>query len=104
MKRNHIKSKIDDKLESYIDSLPDGCDCDDEKRLGILSKLHQYRIDELEEKNKRNEIIAKAAGGIGSTVVASYWMAKGLKFEETGAFTSRALNWVFGNIKNFKIK
>jgi len=35
-------------------------------------------------------------------VVSSYWMGKGLKFEETGSFTSRVWNWISGNIRLFK--
>ena len=35
-------------------------------------------------------------------VVSSYWMGKGLKFEETGSFTSRVGNWVSGHLRLFK--
>lgn len=35
-------------------------------------------------------------------VTSSYWMGKGLKFEETGSFTSRVGNWVSGNMRLFK--
>jgi len=35
-------------------------------------------------------------------VVSSYWMGKGLKFEETGSFTSRVGNWVSSHLRLFK--
>lgn len=37
-------------------------------------------------------------------VVSSYWMGKGLKFEETGSFTSRVGNWVSGHWRLFNKK
>lgn len=37
-------------------------------------------------------------------VVSSYWMGKGLKFEETGSFTSRVGNWISGHWRLFNKK
>ena len=35
-------------------------------------------------------------------LVSSHWMSKGLRFEETGAFTSKTANWIGGITRLFK--
>ena len=47
-------------------------------------------------------LIADGAAIVVPCVVSSYWMGKGLKFEETGSFTSRVGNWVSGHFRLFR--
>lgn len=89
-----------------------------------LTELHKQRIDEeqtdrdtsfryeeLELKKKQIEegkfdrvvrLVVDGAAIIVPCVVSSYWMGKGLKFEETGSFTSRVGNWVSGHFRIFR--
>ena len=71
----------------------------------------EARKEELELKKEqlkdgKFDRIAKAAldgaAIVVPCVVSSYWMSKGLKFEETGSFTSRVGNWVSGHLRLFK--
>jgi hypothetical protein len=48
------------------------------------------------------KIALDGAAVVVPCVVSSYWMGKGLKFEETGSFTSRVGNWVSGHLRLFK--
>lgn len=89
-----------------------------------LTELHKQRIDEeqtdrdtsfryeeLELKKKQIEegkfdrvvrLVVDGAAIVVPCVVSSYWMGKGLKFEETGSFTSRVGNWVSGHFRIFR--
>lgn len=93
-------------------------------QLQKLAELHKQRMNENQEHRddhtkfeelelKRAQIregkfdrftkIGLEVGAIlTSCVVSSYWMGKGLKFEETGSFTSRVGNWVSNNMRMFK--
>lgn len=42
------------------------------------------------------------AGVLLPAVLSCYWMGKGLRFEETGSFTSRTMQWISSNIRLFK--
>ena len=89
-----------------------------------MTELHKQRIDEeqadrdtsfryeeLELKKKQIEegkfdrvvrLVVDGAAIVVPCVVSSYWMGKGLKFEETGSFTSRVGNWVSGHFRIFR--
>lgn len=89
-----------------------------------LTELHKQRMNEeqtdrefeiknqeIEIKNrqikegKADRIIKVIVDGMAIAVpcvASSYWMAKGLKFEETGSFTSRVGNWVSSHFRMFK--
>lgn len=93
-------------------------------QLQKLTELHKQRMNENQEHRddhtkfeelelKRAQIregkfdrVTKIGLEVGailtSCVVSSYWMGKGLKFEETGSFTSRVGNWVSNNMRMFK--
>ena len=91
------------------------------KRLNALGEQYQLMVRTESESAARKEDVelkreqtndGKVEGwsNIGISVVAligqlalsSYWMGKGLKFEETGAFTSKTTNWISGITKMFK--
>ena len=91
------------------------------KRLNALGEQYQLMVrtesesdarkEEMELKRKQtNDGKFEKWANIGISVVAligqlalsSYWMGKGLKFEETGAFTSKTTNWISGITKMFK--
>lgn len=65
----------------------------------------ELRLKEAElEDAKRDRVIHTAldiAGILIPTGVSCYWMAKGLKFEETGCFTSRVGQWVSSHLRLF---
>lgn len=89
-----------------------------------LTELHKQRMneeqterdsyvqfEELELKKKQakdgkfdriTKVALDGAAIVVPCVVSSYWMGKGLKFEETGSFTSRVGNWVSGHLRLFK--
>ena len=93
-------------------------------QLQKLSELHRQRMSELKaseealyqskelsireeqtKDGKKDRIIKVALEGAAILVpvaVSSYWMAKGMKFEETGTFTSRTGRWVSEHLKLFK--
>ncbi|MEG1514915.1 MAG: hypothetical protein RSD95_08540 [Clostridia bacterium] len=48
------------------------------------------------------KIVLDGVAIVAPFAVSSYWMGKGLKFEETGSFTSRVGNWVSGHLRLFK--
>lgn len=69
------------------------------------------RIQELElkrtqvEEGKKDRIVKIVLEGITVLIpagVSCFWMAKGLKFEETGAFTSRTCQWIGNHLRLFK--
>lgn len=53
-------------------------------------------------KDRWFRVVLDGAVFLGSTAVSCYWMAKGLKFEETGAFTSKAGQWLNGHLRLFR--
>ena len=97
---------------------------DAERELRLLSELHKQRmaereaerecyirLEELEMKKQdaekadtgaNRQLLVNAAAIVVPVLASSYWMAKGLKFEETGCFSSRALTWVAGHLRLFR--
>ncbi|MBR3739254.1 MAG: hypothetical protein IKN04_02210 [Clostridia bacterium] len=100
-------------------------------QLKKLGELHRQRLDErkqndeayvqmeeltlkqaeLQLKNeqakesKKDRIIRIVLDGAAILVpvtVSSYWMAKGLKFEENGTFTSRTGQWLSNHLRLFR--
>jgi hypothetical protein len=54
--------------------------------------------------SKKDKLIGYVMTGAGILIpvfASSYWMAKGLKFEETGTFTSRVGNWLSSHLRLF---
>lgn len=66
----------------------------------------ELRIKEAETRDgKKDRIIKHVLDGAGifiPAVVSSYWMAKGLSFEEKGTFTSRTGQWLSNHLRLFK--
>lgn len=53
----------------------------------------------------KDRIIKNVLDGVSIILpiaVSSYWMAKGLRFEETGTFTSRTGQWVSQHLRLFR--
>ena len=78
------------------------------KELSMKRKQNEQEIElkkqQLKE-GKFDRVIKVVLDGVAIVVpcaVSSYWMGKGLKFEETGSFTSRVGNWVSGHLRLFK--
>lgn len=64
----------------------------------------ELKKEQLKE-GKFDRVVKVVLDGVAIVVpcaVSSYWMGKGLKFEETGSFTSRVGNWISGHLRLFK--
>lgn len=78
-----------------------------------LLKTRELDLEEARQKSQRRQNIVtgiitgvSAATGVASLGAGCYWMAKGLRFEETGAYTSKTANNVkttFGLFKTPKV-
>lgn len=70
------------------------------------ARKEELELKKEQLKDGKFDRIAKAAldgaAIVVPCVVSSYWMGKGLRFEETGSFTSRVGNWVSGHLRLFK--
>lgn len=66
----------------------------------------ELRMKEEQFKNERKGNIVKlvldGVSAFGTLAVSSYWMAKGLTFEEKGTFTSRTGQWLSSHLRLFK--
>lgn len=71
-----------------------------------LMRAEELRIKEEQLKDgKKDRIVRYVLDGAAILVpitVSSFWMAKGLKFEETGSFTSRTGQWLSSHLRLFK--
>ena len=69
-------------------------------------KKTEMRLKEEQLKESRKDRIIKivldGAAIVVPVTVSSFWMAKGLKFEETGMFTSRTGQWLSNHLRMFK--
>jgi hypothetical protein len=70
------------------------------------TKERELRIKEMQlNDGKKDRLIKVVFDALGLAVplgFSSYWMAKGLKFEESGSFTSRTGQWIRNNLNLFK--
>lgn len=93
-------------------------------QLQKLSELHKQRMNEIQtasdylvrteelrmkeeqlKDGKKDRIVRYVIDGAAILVpvtVSSFWMAKGLKFETTGSFTSRTGQWLSNHMRLFK--
>ena len=53
-------------------------------------------------KDRILQTVLNSAAILIPVAVSSYWMAKGLKFEQTGTFTSRTGQWLSNHIRLFR--
>lgn len=83
------------------------------QRLGVVQANNDLtlRMEELNlkhaqvEENKKDrivKIVLEGAAVLVPTCVSCFWMAKGLKFEETGTFTSRTGQWLSSHLRLFR--
>lgn len=54
------------------------------------------------KKDRVIKIVLDGAAILVPVAVSSYWMAKGLKFEQNGTFTSRTGQWLSNHLRLFK--
>lgn len=75
-----------------------------ESELDALRKKEALQERELKDKKNSEKIhmFYDAMSLLLPLAVSSYWMAKGLKFEESGSFASRSVQWISGNMRLFK--
>lgn len=93
-------------------------------QLQKLTELHKQRMNELKasdeaylqmeeismkkeqmKEGKKDRIIKIVLEGMAILVpvtVSSFWMAKGLKFEQSGTFTSRTGQWLSNHLRLFR--
>lgn len=82
--------------------LDDGILQDEELK---LKKREASMKEEQMKESKKDRIIKIMLDGAAILVpvtVSSYWMAKGLKFEQNGTFTSRTGQWLSSHLRLFK--
>ena len=82
--------------------LDDGILQDEELK---LKKREASMKEEQMKESKKDRIIKIVLDGAAILVpvtVSSYWMAKGLKFEQNGTFTSRTGQWLSSHLRLFK--
>lgn len=82
--------------------LDDGILRDEELK---LKKREASMKEEQMKESKKDRIIKIMLDGAAILVpvtVSSYWMAKGLKFEQNGTFTSRTGQWLSSHLRLFK--
>ncbi len=70
------------------------------------SKKEEMILKTKQAKESRFEkwaaVLMSGAAVIVPAVLSSYWMGKGLRFEETGTFTSKTGNWISGITRLFR--
>lgn len=72
----------------------------------LYYKEKELQLKEAQMKDDKKDRIVKivldGAAILIPVTVSSYWMAKGLKFEENGTFTSRTGQWLSNHLRLFK--
>ena len=74
------------------------------EELTLKREESKLKIEQAQE-SKKDRIIRVVMDGLAILVpvtVSSYWMAKGLKFEENGTFTSRTGQWLSNHLRLFR--
>ena len=112
-----VKEMLDEQYRKTLDGIAEAKAGSDEAKwkLQVLTELHKERMDQLNvsllvtknEETKKDKVVQYVMNGasillpIGAT---SYWMAKGMKFEESGTFTSRTGQWIRNHFGLFNHK
>ena len=118
-----IKKLLDDAIETEINNLNSASDTDEKSEvIKNLAALHKLRIEEIkteteiEEKSERramdkafqldeNTLDRYVKVGIAAAELVlplmfyGVWMSRGLRFEETGTFTSQTFKNLFNRFK-----
>ena len=99
-----IKKLLDDAIETEINNLNSASDKDEKSEvIKNLAALYKLRIEEIktkteiEEKSERRAIAA--AELVLPLMFYGVWMRRGLRFEETGTFTSQTFKNLFNRFK-----
>lgn len=77
-----------------------------DKDLNIKESEQKLKQTQAKE-GKMDRIIGYVLTGAGiiiPVIASGYWMAKGMKFEETGTYTSRTMQWISNHFRLFKGK
>lgn len=77
-----------------------------ERDLGIKESDQKLKERQTKE-GKKDRIIGYVLTGAGiliPVIASGYWMGRGLKFETTGTYTSRTMQWIGNHFKLFKGK
>lgn len=103
-----IKKLLDDAIETEINNLNSASD-EDEKSEVIknLAALHKLRIEEIKTETEIEEKSLDRYAKIGIAAAElvlplmfyGVWMRRGLRFEETGTFTSQTFKNLFNRFK-----
>lgn len=82
--------------------LDDGILQDEELKLKKREALMKEEQMKESKKDRIIKIVLDGAAILVPVTVSSYWMAKGLKFEQNGTFTSRTGQWLSSHLRLFK--
>lgn len=82
--------------------LDDGILQDEELKLKKREALMKEEQMKESKKDRIIKIMLDGAAILVPVTVSSYWMAKGLKFEQNGTFTSRTGQWLSSHLRLFK--
>ncbi|MDY6073155.1 MAG: hypothetical protein SPI49_03550 [Eubacteriales bacterium] len=104
--RSRNKELLEREYERTLKDISTLNDIEAEQRGKKLSKLveNMNALDDGERKNKEylTRIGLETIGIVLPIIASSYWLGRAMKFEETGAFTSRASGWIGGITKIFR--
>lgn len=107
-----IKKLLDDAIETEINNLNSASDKDEKSEvIKNLAALHKLRIEEIKTETEKafqldeNTLDRYAKIGIAAAELVlplmfyGVWMNRGLRFEETGTFTSQTFKNLFNRFK-----
>ena len=121
-----IVEMLDREYETTLQAVSDATSGSEEARwqLQKLSELYKQRLGAMQAKSELDlrteelnvkraqveeskkdrivKIVLEGAAVLVPTCVSCFWMAKGLKFEETGTFTSRTGQWLSSHLRLFR--
>lgn len=114
-----VNKRIDDEIKNLFERLSQLDEESDEYRtiLGSIQKLTELKLkveskdeelfikterDRLENRRQYIKLGIEAAGVVLPLVFYGVWMSKGLKFEETGTFTSTTFKNLINKFKTGK--
>ena len=112
---NEFKKSLDLECARTLEAVADAKTGSEEAKWNLtkLTELQKMRMNEIKldteaaeaKESKKDKIIRYILDGAAIVVpliVSSYWMAKGLRFEQTGTFTSRTGQWLGNHLKLFR--
>lgn len=106
-----IKKLLDDAIETEINNLNSASDTDEKSEvIKNLAALHKLRIEEIKTETELDENTLDRYAKIGIAAAElvlplmfyGVWMRRGLRFEETGTFTSQTFKNLFNRFKPTK--